>query len=321
MMRRFLLLLMLIATGFAANAQTFPVPGKAIRIIVPYPPGGQADIQARAIALKLADLLKVPAVVENKPGGSSIIAAMEVVKAPPDGHTLIYTISNTVSQNPHLFSKLPYDPFKDLTAVMLVARSYLVLVAAPNAPFNTVGELVEFARHNPGKVNFASFSTGSTSHLAGEMLKRQAAIDIVHIPFRGTAEAMMAISGGHVEMMFDGPTMALANAKAGKVKLIAVAHRDRQRVFSEVPTLHEAGIPIDTSGGLQVFGPGRMTSGTSAQVNAALATVLRDPEIVRLINNGGNEVVATSADEHARLTREWYERWGSIIRDLGLKLD
>jgi tripartite-type tricarboxylate transporter receptor subunit TctC len=321
MLRSFLLFLAFAAAGFAPLAQAFPVPGKPVRIIVPYPPGGQADIHARAIAPRLSDHLKVPVVVENKPGGSSIIAAMEVVKSPPDGHTLIYTISNTVSQNPHLFSRLPYDPFRDLTPVMFVARSYLVLVAAPGAPFNTVTELVDHAKRNPGKVNFASFSAGTTSHLAGEMLKQEANIDMVHVPFKGVAEAMGAFAGGHVQMMFDGPGTALANAKAGRVKLVAVALPQRAKALADVPTMHEAGLPIDSSGGLQFFGPGGMAPATRSAVNAALAAVLRDPEMVRLINDGGNELVATSADEHARLVREWYDRWGGVIRKLGLKLD
>lgn len=306
----------------AAIGQVFPIPGKPIRIVVPFPPGGQTDIQARALGVKLSGSLGVPVVVENKAGASSIVGAMEVVKSPPDGHTLLYTISVTASQNPHLFSKLPYDPFKDLTPVMLAARSSVVLTVPVNAPYNTLRDLVDYAKRNPGKVNFGSFSAGSTSHLAGELLKQQANIDIVHIPYKGSAEAGMAILGGHIQILFDGTTTAIANAKAGKVKLLGYVDEKRLGVLPDVPTMAEAGVAgVDLAGGMQFFGPGGMSPEVVTKVNAALAGALRQPDIVKLYVENGTEVAASSPEEHARLVREWYERWGAIIRKLGLKLD
>lgn len=320
--RLFLACASTLAAGAAAAADTFPVPGKPVRIVVPFPPGGQADLQVRAIAPKLADVLKVPVVVENKPGGASIPATMEVVKAPADGHTLLYTILNTYSQNPYLFSKLPYEPARDLTPVMVAAYTSLVLVAAPDAPFNTVAELVDYARRNPGKATFASLSAGSTSHLGMEMLKQKLGLDMLHVPFKGSADANMAIFGGHVQMMLDGPTTAIANARAGKVKLLAYADSRRLAVLPDVPTFEESGVPdFSLALGMQFFGPGNMAPETTRKVNAALATALRHPEVARLFVEGGNEVAATSAEEHARRARDWSERWGAVIRRLGLKLD
>lgn len=306
----------------AAFAQEFPIPGKPIRIVVPFPPGGQTDIQGRALAAKLSKSLGVPAVVENKPGASTVLGTMEVVKSPADGHTLLYTISVTASQNPHLFSKLPYDPFKDLTPLMLAARSSVVLAVPANSPFNTLRDLVDYAKRNPGKLNFGSFSAGSSSHLAGELLKEKANIDIVHIPYKGSADAGMALLGGHIQMLFDGTLTAIANAKGGKVKLLAYMDEKRLGVLPDVPTMAEAGVAgVDLAGGMQFFGPGGMPPALVAKVNTALAGALREPDIVKLYEEGGTEVTASSPQEHARVMQELYEKWGAIIRRLGLKLD
>ena len=305
-----------------ALGQEFPIPGKPIRIIVPFPPGGQTDIQARALSVKLSSALGVPVLVENKAGASTILGAMDVVKSPPDGHSLLYTISVTASQNPHLFSKLPYDPLKDLTPVMLAARSSVVLTVPANAPYNTLRELVDNAKRNPGKLNFGSFSAGSTSHLAGELLKQQAQIDIVHIPYKGSSDANLALLGGHVQILFDGPTTAMANAKAGKVKLLGYVDEKRLSVLPNVPTMAEGGVAgMDLAGGMQFFGPGGMSPGVVTRINTALAGALRQPDILKLYEENGTEVVASSPQEHARLVREWHERWGGLIRKLGLKLD
>ena len=223
---------------------------------------------------------------------------------------------------PGRFAKLPYDPFKDLTPVMLAARSSVVLTVPANAPYNTLRDLVDYAKRNPGKLNFGSFSAGSTSHLAGELLKQQANIDIVHIPYKGSADAGLAILGGHIQMLFDGTTTAIANAKAGKVKLLGYVDEKRLGVLPDIPTMAEAGVAgVDLAGGMQFFGPGGMPPGVVTKVNTALAGALRQPDIVKLYEENGTEVAASSPQEHARLVREWHEKWGAIIRKLGLKLD
>ena len=316
--------LTLCALLFSAFAfgQVFPIPGKTMRIIVPFPPGGQTDTQARALAIKLAASLGVPVIVENKPGASTIIGAQALIKSDPDGHTLLYTISVTATQNPHLFTKLPYDAIKDLTPVMLAARASVVLAVPANAPYSTVQELVAYARANPGKVNFGSFSAGSASHLNGELLKQATGIDIVHIPYKGTAEATMALLGGHVQMLFDGTSTAIANAKAGKVKILAYVDEKRLDVLPDVPTMTEAGVKgADLAGGMQFFGPAGMNREVLMKVNAALAAVMRQPDIVKLYVEGGTEIVAGSPEQHANMVRDQYQRWGVVIRKLGLKLD
>ncbi|MFN0186576.1 MAG: Bug family tripartite tricarboxylate transporter substrate binding protein [Aquabacterium sp.] len=303
-------------------AQAFPIAGKPMRIVVPFPPGGQTDIQARMLASKLAPALGVPVIVENKAGASTIIGTQDVVRAAPDGHTILYTIAVTGAQNPHLFSKLPYDPLKDLTPVMFAARSGTVLSVPASSPFKSVKDVIDYAKANPGKLNFGSFSLGSTSHLNGELMKINAGIDMVHVPFKGSGDAIVALIGNQVQLLFDGPTTALNNAAAGKVRLLGVANTPAFGPLKGIPTMAEAGVPgLDISGGMQFFGPANMSRDTVAKVNAALAAALKTPEVDKLFIDGGTEVVASSADEHARIFKDQYDRWGALIKRLGLKLD
>lgn len=320
-MKRLLVAALLLAAA-ALPAHAFPIPDKPVRIVVPYPAAGPLDITARAIAQRLSPILGVPVVVENKPGASSILGTMEVVKAAPDGHTLLYTISNTVSLNPHLFAKLPYDGFRDLTPVMMTAQGALVLVASAKAPFGSVPAVMAHAKRNPGKVNIASYSPGSGSHLAAEMFKEAAGIDLLHIPFKGSPDANLALASGDVQLLFDAPLAAIQNAKAGKVKLLAYADAKRHPLLPDVPTLGEAGVAgMELTGGMQLFGPGGMPPDRVAKLNAALAVAVKSPEVAKVFTDGGMEVVASSPQELARAVREGYERAGPVIRRLGLKLD
>ena len=306
----------------AAMAQTFPIPGKLIRIVVPFPAGGQTDIQARLMAAKLQPALGVTVLVDNKPGASSILGTMEVVRAAPDGHTLLYTISVTAAQNPHLFTKLPYDALKDLTPVMFAARSSTVLTVPTNSPFNSVADLIKYAKANPGKLNYASYSLGSTSHLVAELMQQATGTQMTHIPFKGSADAGLALMGGQVDFLFDGPTTAIANAKGGKVKMLAYTDPKPYTALGKLPNMAEAGVPgVDVTGGMQFFGPRNMPPEVLAKVNAALAVALKDPEVAKLYADGASEIVGSSAADHATSVKEQHERWGGVIRKLGLKLD
>ena len=305
-----------------AQTTTFPTPGKPIRIIVPFPAGGQTDIQARLLAARLQTALGTTVMVDNKPGASTILGTMEVVRAPADGHTLLYTISVTAAQNPHLFTKLPYDPFRDLTPVMFAARSSTVLTVPANSPFNSVADLIKFAKANPGKLNYASYSLGSTSHLVAELMQQATGTQMTHIPFKGSADAGLALMGGQVDFLFDGPTTAMANAKGGKVKMLAYTDPKPYAALGKLPNMAESGVPgADATGGLQFFGPAKMPPEVLAKVNGALVAALKDPEVVKAFTDGGSEVVASSPAEHAATVKEQYERWGAVVRKLGLKLD
>jgi len=319
-MVRFALVLCAFALSPFAIAQQFPLPGKPVRIVVPFPPGGQTDIQARAIAQKVAEASGLSMIVENKPGGSTIIGAREVQKAAPDGHTLLYTIATHV-QIPHLYKVAPWDAFKDFTPITTGARSATVLTAHVSAPFNSVKELVEYARANPGKLNYASFGAGSTSHLNGEMLSRLAGIQIVHVPYRGSGDAMKDHLSGVVELFFDGPTTAIANQKTGRVKLLATAAETRKAALPDLPTMRELGYEIGHWGYLWFWGPAGMAPATVDAVYQQLVRGIRHPDVMELFAKGGSEASGLPPAEMARTARELDQRWGAVIRQVGVRLD
>ncbi|MGH8672862.1 MAG: Bug family tripartite tricarboxylate transporter substrate binding protein [Burkholderiales bacterium] len=303
------------------EAQQFPIAGKPIRFVVPFPPGGQTDIQARAIAQKMSEALGGHAViVENKAGGSTIIGAREVQKAAPDGHTLLYTIATHV-QNPHLFKVPPWDPFKDFTPITAGAKSNTILTAHVSAPFNTVKELIDFAKANPGKLNFASFGAGSTSHLNGEKFKRLANIDIVHVPYKGSGDAMKDHLSGVVQLFFDGPTTAIANTKSGRVKMLATASETRSAALPDLPTMREQGYDVGLWGYLWFWGPAGMSKATVDALYAPLAKAILHPDVKELFAKGGSEAAGMPPAEMVRVARDLYDRWGAVIREVGVQLD
>lgn len=320
-MTRVTVALCALAFACAAQSQQFPIPGKPVRIVVPFPPGGQTDIQARAIAQKVNEAAPgISVIVENRPGGSTIIGAREVQKAAPDGHTLLYTIATHV-QMPHLGKTPPWDAFKDFTPITAGARSATVLTAHISMPFNDVKGLVAYAKANPGKLNFASFSPGSTSHLNGERFKRQAGIDIVHVPYKGSGDAMKDHLSGVVQLFFDGPTTSISNSRSGRVKMLAHAAETRMASVPDLPTMRESGYDVGYWGYLWFWGPAGMPAQTVDAVYQHLAKAIKHPDVVKLFADGGSEASGMSPAEMAKTARELSDRWGEVIREVGIKLD
>jgi len=291
-----------------------------VRIVVPFAPGGQTDIQARAIAQKMGESLGASVIVENRPGGSTVIGAREVQKAAPDGHTLLYTIA-THLQIPHLYRMPPWDAFRDFTPITAGAKSATILTAHVSQPYNTVRGLIEFAKADPGKLNYASFGAGSTSHLNGELFKRLAGIDIVHVPYKGSGDAMQGHLGGVTQLFFDGPTTAIANSKTGKVKMLAAAAETRYEALPYLPTMRELGYDVGMWGYLWFWGPANMPAATVDQVYQHLVKGILHPSVKELFAKGGSEASGMPPAEMARVARDLDQRWGKVIRDLGVKLD
>jgi len=319
-MRNLALMLAAMLAGVAVQAQPFPVPGKSLRIIVPFSPGGQTDIQARAIAQKLSATLGASVIVENKPGGSTVIGAREVQNSTPDGHTLLYTISTHV-QIPHMYRTPPWNVFKDFTPITPGAKTNTILTAHVSAPFNSVRELVAYAKANPGKLNYASFGAGSTSHLNGERFSRLAGIQMVHVPYKGSGDAMKDHLSGIVQLFFDGATTAIANTKTGRVKLLAAASETRAAALPDLPTMREQGYDVGMWGYLWFWGPAGMRAETVEAVYRHLAFAIRHPEIVKLFAEGGSEASGIPPAEMAQEARRLDVAWGAIIREVGIKLD
>jgi tripartite-type tricarboxylate transporter receptor subunit TctC len=303
-------------------AQQWPPAGPTIRLINPFPPGGTAETLSRAIANKIAADTGATIVVENKVGASTVIAVNELKRSAPDGTTILYTVTGTTSQLPHLYAKPPFDPFTDFTPLGVIAYNKLVLVARGNAPFDSVKGLIDYARANPGKINYASFGNGSFPHILSEALKKSAGISMVHIPYKGGADASRAVMAGDVDILFDAPLTAINNASAGRVKVLAVAGNKRIASIPNVPTMAEEGIQgFDTPGLEQVLGPANMAPQLAAQINAAIMKAVRAPEVRVLYERNGFDLVMSTPSEHAVIMRESYDRWGEIIKKVNIKLD
>jgi tripartite-type tricarboxylate transporter receptor subunit TctC len=309
------------AATTAQATPNWPAKDKAVTLVVPFPAGSGSDTLARMLAREVTQQTGASVIVENKPGGGTIIGAQQVAKSPNDGYTLLYTIVVTHTQNPHLFEKLSYDPFKDFTPIIQAVRSATVLEANKDAPFSTTKELVEYAKANPGKVNFGSFSMGSTSHLNGEILKRAAGIDIVHVPYKGTADASRALLAGEVQIYFDGTATAVEKWRAGQVKLLGPATDKRLSVLPDLPTLEEQGIPgLNIVGWQGIFAPGNTPPELAEQIATVFRNALNTPQVIDYIVKGGNEVSGAGPQEYARIVRSDYERWGEVIRAAGIRL-
>ena len=305
------------------QAQTWPTPGKTVRIVLPFPAGGAGtDMMARLIGKKMSDEIGVPVLVDNKPGGSTLIGAQEVARAAPDGHTLLYTIVITHTQNPHLFAKLPYDPFKDFTPLSQVARSATVLIANKSAPFDDFKGMMGYAKANPGKLNIASYSAGSTAHINAEMLRIASGVDMVHVPYKGVADAQKALMANEVQLYFDGTATAVTAIKAGTAKGIATATDKRVPVLPDLPTIAESGVAgIDIVGWQGFFGPGGMHHEVTQKIAALVAKIVKSDEITNLIKSQGNEPTGTTSDEFTKIVKNDYDRWGAVIKRTGIKLD
>ena len=319
-MRALVSLLLALAAG-GLSAQTFPQPGKPIRVLVGFAAGGGTDIQARIVQPRLAEALGATVVVENKPGASTSIAANEVARSAPDGHTLLYSFNGAFAQVPFtLAGGVPYDPVKDFTPLSLGARGSQILVLHTSVPATNIKELLEWAKANPGKLNIASFGTGTSSHLFAEIFMRQSGVQMVHVPYKGTGDAVKDLLSGRVQIMFDAGTSAIQNTATGRLRMLAVVGEKRSPFTPEVPTLTEQGIKgIDLVGWLGWFGPANLPPEITRKLNAAFVKVLADPEVKAAIEKGGYESVSSSSEELGAMVRRDIERWGKIIKDIGFK--
>jgi len=309
---------LVIATG--AHAQQFPIPGKTIRIVVPFSPGGATDTQARQIAQKLGQSLGNPVVVDNKPGGSTVIGAREVMKAAPDGYTLLYTIA-IHTQLPYLYRTPPWDVFTDFTPITAGALGGTVLTAHQSVPASNLKELIAYAKAHPGKLNYASFGPGTTAHLNGEWLRRLTGIDIVHVPYKGAGDAMKDLLAGEVQLFFDGVDTAIRNTRTGKVKMIAAATEKRIPALPDLATMKEQGVDLGIDGFLGFFGPAGMAPATLDAIYKELARAIASPEIRDTFLRDGYAAGGMPPAEFTKFLRGVSDRWAGVIRDVGVKLD
>ena len=311
----------LLAAG-TASAQGFPVAGQPVKIVIPAPPGGPADIIARAIANHLSPLLdNAPVIVESRPGGASVPAALAVARAPADGHTLLLTINTTHTQVPHMFAKPPYDPFKEFTPITQVYRNGSMLVAHPSLPANDLKELVALAKSTADAIPAGSPGPGTNGHLYIEMLN-QAGARLNHVPYKGSADAMRDLLGGFIKVLFDSPTTSLPHVQAGRLKVLAVTGPTRMKQLPAVATGREQGFTaLDITGWMGFFGPAGLPGPVLDRLNKALVAVIRKEEMRAQFEPLGLDLLGTSAPDFAATVRSDNEVWGRIIRQTGVKLD
>ena len=282
-----------------AHAQGYP--SKPVRIIVPYPAGGGIDVMSRLIGQRLAQRLGQSVVVENKPGAGTLVAAETVARAAPDGHTLLVTTDATITINPHLYAKLPYDPVKDFAPITQLVLLNQMLLANPQVPASNLKELIAYAKANPGKLNYASYGVGSQPHLAMEILKNQAGIDIVHVPYKGIPQAVPAAIAGEVQLTFSGAASSQAHIKAGRLKALAIGGTKRLGIVPDVPTFAEAGFPdVPANAWFGLFAPAGTPREVIATLHAEVTRILRDPDFLQKeILAKGYELVAGTPEEFA----------------------
>jgi tripartite-type tricarboxylate transporter receptor subunit TctC len=304
----------------SASGQSYPT--KPVRIVVPFAPGSTIDIIGRIVAPKLTAALGQPVLVDNRPGGGGMVGMDAVAKAPPDGHTLVIGALGPLAMNPALYPKTPFDPLRDFAAVSLLATGPVAIAVHPSVPARNVKELVELAKRQPGKLNFGSPGVGTSPHLTGELLKMLTGTDIVHVPYKGNAEALTDLVSGRVSIVLTGVPPVVPLVKAGRVRLLATTGRQRTAQLPEVPTIVEAGVP-----GAQVLiwygvvAPIATPKELVARLNREIVKIMQAPDIRDKFSQQGIEPETSTPEQFAQLIREEYARWTKVIGTAGIKLE
>jgi tripartite-type tricarboxylate transporter receptor subunit TctC len=314
---RFVLTALLLLCPSLASAQAFP--NQTIRLIVPFPPGGPNDIIARVVTQRMSEILKQPIVIDNRSGQGGVLGTDVVAKAAPDGYTIGITSAGALAISPSM-EKVPYDTLKDLQPITLVATVPEMLVVAASIPANNMKELIALAKSQPGKMNFASSGVGSLPHLAGELFKLSANIDIVHVPYRGAAPAVNDLLAQHVQMVFLDLPVLLPHIKAGTLKPIAVGTSQRVLTAPDVPTTVEADIPdLQTENWYGMVAPAKTPPDVVAILNKAAVEAIKDPAVVEKLSSQGAILVGDSPEQFASFIDRETKKWAKVIKEAGVQ--
>ena len=301
-----------------AVAQTYPA--KTVRFIITYPTGGGSDFTVRPIAQRLTEKWGQPVVVESRPGGSAMIGTEFVVRSPADGYTLLLSASSEVSMNTVLFKKMPYDPVRDLQPITLVGTAPAVLLAHPSLPAKTVKDLVALARAKPGVLSYASIGSGSPQHFAGELLKTTFNIDLIHVPYKGAAPALIDLLGGHVPTGLTAPTTAIPHIKSGRLRVLAVTSAQRSGALPDVPTVAESGAPgFDIVQWYAIWVAAKTPKEISDKLHTDLTAIIHSADYKQRQLEAGTDMVGSSADALATRQRTDIEKYRKIAAAAGIK--
>ncbi len=324
-MRDIQALIAAVFTGFLFQAGAWGAdnyPQRAVRLIIPYPPGGAGDIVGRMLAARLTEALGQQVVVDNRGGGGQLIATELTAKAPPDGHTL-FLASATHGINPGLRrGKLPYDTLKDFAPITLVAESPLVFVAHPSLGVGNIKELIAAAKAKPGRINYASSGPGTGGHLSVELLKFRMGIDLVHVPYKGAGPALVDLVGGQVQMMCTSPLPAMPHVKSGRLKALGMTSRTRSRAAPDVPTVAEQGVPgYESSLWYALLAPAATPQAVIKRVHAETVKIVKSPELSAQLLAQGAEPVGNSPRELAGFIKAEIERWTELVERTNIRAD
>ena len=314
------LLFALAACVLLSHAHAFAgYPDRIIKIVVPFAPGGGTDVVARTLAQEMGKDLSATIVIENKPGAGTIIGTQAVATSEPDGYTLLMgTFANAV--NPSLKTKLPYDPHSDFAPVALIARSYNIVVVNPAPPYHSIADLIAAAKAEPDKLSYGTYGTGTSAHLAGELFKNLAKVNLTTVPYKGAAPAITDLIGGQIQVMFTTVASAASLIAAGQLRALAVTSAQRSPAFPDLPTLAEAGVPgYSAESWYGLFAPAKTPKEVIARLNLSAARAVQSEPFNKLAVNEGLIMIASPPEELDRYFHGEEERWRKVIQDAGIK--
>jgi tripartite-type tricarboxylate transporter receptor subunit TctC len=313
-------ILAILSLAFGAFAQLPAYPDRPVSMVVTFAAGGSSDVLARAVADAMSHGLGQQIAVDNRPGAGGQIGAEAVARAAPDGYTILFGTNGTLGIGPALYKNLRYDPLRDLAPVGLLHKLPLLLIVNPSVPAKDLHELIDYARANPGKLSFASAGVGSVSHLAGELFKEDAKIDILHVPYKGGGAAVTDLISGRVSMMLETIPNALPLARSGQMRAIAVTTKERSSSAPDIPTIAESGLPdFDVSAWTGLFVPAGTPRAIVDRLNAETRKITGEKHYVDLIQSMGTNVAASSPEEFGAFVREDIARWNKVIEQAGIQ--
>jgi len=304
---------------FAAAAQGYPT--KPVRLIVPFAPGGATDVIARLAGQKLGDALGQQFLVDNRPGANGNIGTEMAVKAPADGYTLVMSYDGTMAINPSVYRKMPFDPQKDLAPVASVAQLPLLMVVNPGVAAKNVAEFVALAKANPGKINYSGAGYGSAGHLAAELFRARAGIDIVHVNYKGGGQAVQDLLGGQIQMMMTGLTTVEGHLKGGKLRALAFTSTKRMPGAPDVPTFSEAGYPVVSYSWYGILAPAGTPQDVVRKLNAEINRIIQAPEVRERLTALGTEPTGGTPEQFAETIKADTARWAKVVNDSGIHID
>jgi len=304
-----------VAFAALAPAAAQQYPNRPIRFVVPFAPVGSADTLARSLGLKLTDALQQPIVVDNRSGANGNIGMEIVARAAPDGYSIVLGYIANLGIGPALYAKLPFDPVKDYAPITQLASSPNILAAHPSLPVKSFREMLAYAGANPGKLNYASASIASIGHLTGELLNRSAGVDMVHVPYKGSGQAVIDLLGGQVQTMFSGMSSVMPHIKAGKLRPLAVTGAQRSPAVPDVPTIAESGFPgFEATAWYGVLAPARTSKAVVGRLHDEIVRALALPDVRARLNSVGFELVGGTPDEFAALIKSEITKWTKVVR-------